>query len=153
MSQQPWTTSEVRMLAHLTKRRISRKLIAEKLGRSLASVRAQANRLGIVSRPQRAWDAKQDEALRAALRDGHTINRIAFETDRSVPSVKDRMRAIGIKFLQPETFGGSAMPAQRHLMPQYREVVALAQTGLSTAEIARRTGRRRGTVRKWRMAA
>lgn len=148
-----WTTAEVKLLAHLIKRGVRRALICEKLGRSAGSVRTQITRMGLQSRGQRNWDDAQDEALRVALRAGHTLRRIAFDTDRSVPGIKGRMLHLGLFFRKPETFGGDPMPCRRHMTSEYREVLQLARQGLSTAAIARQTGRRRGTIMVWRKAA
>lgn len=153
MTRRPWTTAEVKLLAHLIKRGVRRALICEKLGRTKGSVRTQITRMGLQSRGQRNWDAGQDEALRAALRAGHTLRRIAFDTDRTVPGIKARMMQIGLYFTKPETFGGKPMPCRRHMVRQFGEVLQLVRQGLSNAAIARQTGRRRGTVMAWRKAA
>lgn len=148
-----WTTAEVKLLAHLIKRGVRRALICEKLGRSAGSVRTQITRMGLQSRGQRNWDEAQDEALRAALRAGHSIKRIAFDTDRTVPSIKGRMLQIGLQFTRPETFGGQKLPCRRHMRPAFDQVIALVRQGVSSAAISRQTGRRRGTVMAWRKAA
>lgn len=153
MTHRAWTTSEVKLLAHLIKRGVRRALICEKLGRTKGSVRTQITRMGLQSRGQRNWDDAQDEALRAALRAGHTLRRIAFDTDRTVPGIKGRMMQLGLFFRQPETFGGVAMPCRRHMRPAFDQVLALVREGMSSAAIARQTGRRRGTVMAWRKAA
>lgn len=153
MTRRAWTTSEVKLLAHLIKRGVRRALICEKLGRTKGSVRTQITRMGLQSRGQRNWDEAQDEALRVALREGKTLRRIAFDTDRTVAGVKARMLQIGMRFKQPETFGGQPMPCRRHMTREFREVVKLVHEGLSNAAIARQTGRRRGTVMAWRKAA
>ena len=153
MTRRPWTTAEVKLLAHLIKRGVRRALICEKLGRTKASVRTQITRMGLQSRGQRNWDDVQDEALKAALRAGHTLRRIAFDTDRTVPGIKGRMLNLGLFFKRPETFGGQPMPCRRHMTRQFGEVLQLVRQGLSNAAIARQTGRRRGTVMAWRKAA
>lgn len=153
MTRRPWTTAEVKLLAHLIKRGVRRALICEKLGRTKGSVRTQITRMGLQSRGQRNWDDAQDEALKAALRAGHTLRRIAFDTDRTVPGIKGRMLQLGLFFRQPETFGGAAMPCRRHMRPAFDQVLALVREGMSSAAIARQTGRRRGTVMAWRKAA
>lgn len=153
MTRRPWTTAEVKLLAHLIKRGVRRALICEKLGRTKGSVRTQITRMGLQSRGQRNWDDAQDDALKAALRAGHTLRRIAFDTDRTVPGIKGRMMQLGLFFRQPETFGGEAMPCRRHMRPAFDQVLALVREGMSSAAIARQTGRRRGTVMAWRKAA
>lgn len=153
MTHRAWTTSEVKLLAHLIKRGVRLALICEKLGRTRGSVRCQITRMGLQSRGQRNWDKAQDDALRAALRAGHSLKRIAFDADRTVPSIKGRMLHLGLFFKKPSTFGGQPMPCRRHMRPAFDQVIALVREGMSSAAIARKTGRRRGTVMAWRKAA
>ena len=97
MTQRLWTTAELSRLREMMAAAISREEIMRELGRSYQSIGCAIVRHGIASRVQRAWTIYDDESLIKAINKGHSVARIAADTDRSEKAIRARLDRLGVR--------------------------------------------------------
>ena len=90
-----WSQKEVELLKKLNYSQ-SRQEIAEKLGRSLATVSQKAIRLGLKKKEMMRWTDKEIETIKQ-LYSRVTASEIARELDRSAQSVRQKAHRLGFK--------------------------------------------------------
>lgn len=142
-----WTAEERRALRRMLRAGAAQKVIAARLGRSVAAVHSQIGVLraaGILRPIRRGWTAAEDAALVAALAAGRSHGEIAAETGRSVPSIRHRVARLRAD--------GSGAVVRRGSGPKHIDWSLLpdlwARPAIPTEAIARAVGVTASAVRQ-----
>ena len=110
-----WSADEIAVLRD-SYRSVPDRRLAERLGRTSASIRRQLQRLGLAREILVPFTPDEDEALRAAVADAQgrhyhgypVLGPLAHRLGRSVSSICDRMRKLGLSLRSAKSSGRHA---------------------------------------------